>query len=483
MKTKILLSTIAIACLFSNSFAGVDDAYLSQSDRPAFLLDDTDYTDNDGLMKYYQWGLVTSVNSDSSVDEFALFDAKAYEGNDQDSSKAKTIRLQGGSNSYDSIVLDSAGNLSFGKGSLFVSRHANIYSKVKVGIGTNTPAAALHLKPTGLYLVGSAVNTEVRIESATNSSWGVQASSLDSLIQSYRQFQIRDQNASTTPFIINHGAPTNTLVIGNNDSNLSNVNSYVGIGVSNPTEKLDVFQAEDGARLILSTAGAGTYDAPQFTSRRAGSDGSGHPENTKNLDVIGSFAWRGHDGTDWTGAKALFWVRADGDWSDSSTGTSIEIRQTPKNSTTALTAIQIKNHADVYIPNGNLYVKGTKMNVPDYVFNKDYKLMPLNELKTFIEKNNHLPGVASADEVGKSGVVNLSGLQMTLLEKVEELTLYTLQQDEALKNKEKKIAKMEEKIRKLEAMQKRLAKVEALLTNLALETSHLKKEKLSLQTP
>jgi hypothetical protein len=257
----------------------------------------------------------------------------------------------------------------------------------------------------------------------------------------------------------------------------------VGIGVSNPTEKLDVFQAEDGARLILSTAGAGTYDAPQFTSRRAGSDGSGHPENTKNLDVIGSFAWRGHDGTDWTGAKALFWVRADGDWSDSSTGTSIEIRQTPKNSTTALTAIQIKNHADVYIPNGNLYVKGTKMNVPDYVFNKDYKLMPLNELKTFIEKNNHLPGVASADEVGKSGVVNLSGLQMTLLEKVEELTLYTLQQDEALKNKEKKIAEMEEKIRKLEAMQKRLAKVEALLTNLALETSHLKKEKLSLQTP
>ena len=82
MKTKILLSTIAIACLFSNSFAGVDDTYLSQSDRPAFLLDDTDYTDNDGLMEYYQWGLVTSVNSDSSVDEFALFDAKAYEGND-----------------------------------------------------------------------------------------------------------------------------------------------------------------------------------------------------------------------------------------------------------------------------------------------------------------------------------------------------------------------------------------------------------------
>jgi hypothetical protein len=141
---------------------------------------------------------------------------------------------------------------------------------------------------------------------------------------------------------------------------------------------------------------------------------------------------------------------------------------------------------NVFIPNGNLYVKGTKMSVPDYVFEENYKLMPLNELKVFIQKNNHLPGVVSADEVDKTGIVNLSGLQMTLLEKVEELTLYTLQQEEALSSKDTELVslatelkKAQEKIAKLETMQKRLAKVESLLTNLALDTSKSKKEEVA----
>ena len=106
--------------------------------------------------------------------------------------------------------------------------------------------------------------------------------------------------------------------------------------------------------------------------------------------------------------------------------------------------------------------------------------MKLDKLKTYIGKNNHLPGVASAEEVGKEGVVNLSGLQMTLLEKVEELTLYTLQQEEALASKTAQMKIMEEKISKFEAMQKRLVKVESLLTNLALDTSNMKTDKVSV---
>jgi hypothetical protein len=78
----------------------------------------------------------------------------------------------------------------------------------------------------------------------------------------------------------------------------------------------------------------------------------------------------------------------------------------------------------------------------DYVFNTDYKLMPLNELKTYIEENKHLPDVPSAEEVNKTGI-NLGQMDATLLKKIEELTLYTL-------SLQKEVTEMKEKINTLE---------------------------------
>ena len=58
------------------------------------------------------------------------------------------------------------------------------------------------------------------------------------------------------------------------------------------------------------------------------------------------------------------------------------------------------------------------------MFEDDYDLMPLDELSKFIEANGHLPNVPSAADVKAKGQVNMSKLQMTLLEKIEELTLF-----------------------------------------------------------
>lgn len=69
---------------------------------------------------------------------------------------------------------------------------------------------------------------------------------------------------------------------------------------------------------------------------------------------------------------------------------------------------------------------------PDYVFNPQYRLMPLEELQDFVASNRHLPDIPSADEVGESGL-NMTEFQVKLLKKVEELTLYTLQQQEEIK--------------------------------------------------
>jgi hypothetical protein len=57
--------------------------------------------------------------------------------------------------------------------------------------------------------------------------------------------------------------------------------------------------------------------------------------------------------------------------------------------------------------------------------------MPLNELKSYLTINNHLPNVPSTSQVQEEGI-DLAEMNKTLLQKVEELTLYILQQQEEI---------------------------------------------------
>ncbi|MAO47394.1 MAG: hypothetical protein CL527_01480 [Aequorivita sp.] len=84
---------------------------------------------------------------------------------------------------------------------------------------------------------------------------------------------------------------------------------------------------------------------------------------------------------------------------------------------------------------------------PDYVFETYYKgfsemmpgysLISLEELEAFLKENNHLPNVPSAETMRTEGI-SLKEMNLILLQKIEELTLYTLQQQkeiDALKEK------------------------------------------------
>ncbi|WP_442265419.1 hypothetical protein ACSIGC_13940 [Tenacibaculum sp. ZS6-P6] len=75
---------------------------------------------------------------------------------------------------------------------------------------------------------------------------------------------------------------------------------------------------------------------------------------------------------------------------------------------------------------------------PDYVFANDYELMPLNEVDSFIRKYKHLPNMKSEKEVVKEGM-ELKELTLKLVEKVEELTLYTIQQQKLIENLQAKL--------------------------------------------
>lgn len=67
----------------------------------------------------------------------------------------------------------------------------------------------------------------------------------------------------------------------------------------------------------------------------------------------------------------------------------------------------------------------------DYVFHKDYHLMNLSEISSYIEEHKHLPGIPSAEQVAKDGI-DVAEMNAKLLGKIEELTLYVIKQQKEI---------------------------------------------------
>ena len=83
----------------------------------------------------------------------------------------------------------------------------------------------------------------------------------------------------------------------------------------------------------------------------------------------------------------------------------------------------------------------------DYVFKPDYNLMPLNELSLFIKKNQHLPNVPSEKEVMENGY-GLAEMNEILLKKVEELTLYILEQQKVLETQQSELSVIKDQLKR-----------------------------------
>jgi hypothetical protein len=92
----------------------------------------------------------------------------------------------------------------------------------------------------------------------------------------------------------------------------------------------------------------------------------------------------------------------------------------------------------------------------DYVFHANYRLRPLSEVEAYIQQNHHLPEVPSEEEVKKDGI-DLGNNQATLLKKVEELTLYLIDQNKKLQDVEKEMKEMKKENLQLKQQVKQLA--------------------------
>jgi uncharacterized small protein (DUF1192 family) len=78
---------------------------------------------------------------------------------------------------------------------------------------------------------------------------------------------------------------------------------------------------------------------------------------------------------------------------------------------------------------------------PDYVFKKDYKLTGLDSLERYIEVNQHLPGIIPADKARKEGI-DIAENQALLLKKIEELTLYLIQEHKRVEQLTKEVERL-----------------------------------------
>lgn len=85
---------------------------------------------------------------------------------------------------------------------------------------------------------------------------------------------------------------------------------------------------------------------------------------------------------------------------------------------------------------------------PDYVFHKDYQLRPLEDLESFIKTYSHLPEIPPAADAMEKGI-DLGDTQTILLKKIEELTLYIIEQNKNARLQQEQIDKMQLQLNEL----------------------------------
>ncbi|KQB39382.1 tail fiber protein [Flavobacterium aquidurense] len=103
---------------------------------------------------------------------------------------------------------------------------------------------------------------------------------------------------------------------------------------------------------------------------------------------------------------------------------------------------------------GNIHAREVKVTVkagevPDYVFTNNYKLKSLQEVEKYIKENNHLPEIPSAQEMEKNGLM-LAEMNLSLLKKIEELTLHAIEQQKKVDQLIKIVEKQNDRLNSLE---------------------------------
>ena len=277
----------------------------------------------------------------------------------------------------------------------------NLFTNKRVGIGTDTPSHMLEVK-SGVYQTYFTGNA-VTFKNTNESSY------------------IDKKDSGSLNFRMGEGSST-VLTMTNN--------LHVGIGKTTPTEKLHI-----EGNLLIDAFEKGNESGIFF---REGFSQS----NKYNLSILAY----NHNGSS---ADGLSVNGFDGISFSTGAGIRNERMRIKQNGNVGIGTIETGSHK--LAVEGSIGAREIKVEATgwsDFVFENEYKLPTLKEVENHIKEKGHLKDIPSEAEVLKNGFY-LGEMDSKLLQKIEELTLYTIQQEKQLKEQAKNIKRLEALVEKL----------------------------------
>lgn len=304
-----------------------------------------------------------------------------------------------GKTSLNSITSGS-NNTALGNGAL----ESNTTGSYNIGIGQNA----------GKYITGGSTANTV----STNSIFigrGTKANA----------------NNETNQIVIGFNAVgngSNTITLGNSDITKTILKGKVGIDKIYPDYKLDV------------SGSVGLENDLLITSSRLNFGGAVNIINTNKTGTGIASKWAIFNTSGSNGNALQFWSYSNNTGPDFNGGTN---RFTITDAGNVGIGTNIPD--EKLTVNGIIHAKEIKIDLTgplaDFVFKPSYQLMPLREVEMFVRNNNHLPGIPSASEVQTNGL-NVGDMQNKLLQKIEELTLYVIEQGKTIESQHKEIEEL-----------------------------------------